>query len=244
MVVGVPVEIDSRKHAETIPDVFLLLQGLGWPIELLEYALHTMHRWFAFTLVASLAASSFAERFITIPMGRKVPFKAAKLQVLWNREDSQTYQASLGLGIAEAFDIDVTMEDFGRKRSSVDFSYSFVDPVVGYGPGLSLGVRDLLDETAEGTQLFVVGTVSVGNNADFNQDTPTLATIGVFFDDRKGKFFVGVSQPITNQVLIVTEHNSRKLVGGFELRPLPDGWARFLFGNRENLIQVGYLKRF
>lgn len=196
-------------------------------------------------LLISLAAVSHSERFITINMGRKVPYRSVKLNSLSDIHDFELGSKSLGFAFGNSFDGEVVYENDGnRKRTSLDLAYNLNDPLIGYGPGFSAGIRDVANESINGREIFAVFTHHLGNVPTHVQNVPTMVTYG-FLHGREGmKMFVGAQFPFSEHISLVMEHNSHDLIGGLELRPVPDGSLRWLHKQGAIMVQVSYLQRF
>lgn len=194
-----------------------------------------------------LSCAAFAERLILIPVGKKVPYKAVRVSSQWQLGQHDQTFSTLGLGIGEAFDMTVVYEDSPgfRDKSSLDFSYNVSDPIVGIGPGVSVGVLDALDKTSDRRAYYFAATFAEGMLGEFNQGTPSESTIGVRFDDRGFRAFAGGTFPFTDSVIFVAEHDSRRFTAGLEFRPIPGGRVRLL-GRSDNrtMMEASYLLRF
>lgn len=193
-----------------------------------------------------IASSAMADRLISIPLGRKVPYKAVRIQHLFDGADRKEIRTSIGLGVTEAFDMEITYDDYRgyRDRLSFDLAYNLSEPLVGLAPGFSLGIRDALDETEEGRSFFLSGTFAEGGLGLYNQNAPVDATIGFLVDRKRTRPFVGVSVPFTDRFLLVAEHDSRRPIGGLELRPFAGASVRWLHQPEKSMWQIGFQQRF
>lgn len=179
-------------------------------------------------------------------MGKKVPFGTAKFLYLASFEKDELVKASFGFAVTTAIDAELTYEriDGGATSGSIDIAYNVLDPLVGFGPGVSFGIRDVLDNTEDGIAPYMALTYHVGNTGDANQETPSVATLGFMIRDSDPEFFVGYSQPFTNKVLFVIEHDSESATVGFEFRPTPGANLRWLHRSSGQLFQIGFSARF
>jgi hypothetical protein len=193
-----------------------------------------------------LSASAFADRLITIPVALKVPLRTVSLHHLFDGVHPNRSISTIGLGVTEAIDLEVSYHDwdFNRDITSIDLSYNISPALVDIAPGFSIGVRDLLDETHEGTYGYFVATFHHGLTGDFNQDIPLETHVGILYGSRGMRGFAGAYLPFTDKFAVVAEHNSRRLTGGMELRPLPDARVRWLHSPDRSYWQVSYQVRF
>jgi hypothetical protein len=210
-----------------------------------------MHAYRSLRLVACLSAvlltgASLAERFISIPTGQKTPYRGVRLMAFSERSDAKEGHWALGIGVTPLFEVEFTYDTMpgASDRLSMDLTYNVIDPLINMSPGISFGVRDALDQSKDGAGAYAAITYHVGNEDPHNQNTPTAATFGILLDSRGGRVFTGVSQPFTDQVLLVVEHDGERLIGGFEYRPFPNGSIRWLHMRSGQAWQASLTKRF
>ena len=157
--------------------------------------------------------------------------------------DTSRSQEYLGLGIGKSFDAAITWERVpGGGQPSFDFSFSYVDPVVNYTPGVSVGVVDALDRSTDGRRFFFAVTYRSGLDGRHNSRTPAEATIGAFVG-ASDAMFVGVSLPFSESFRLVAEHDSFRIGAGFEVRPVRDFSVRWIQRDGQNQWSLSLLGR-
>lgn len=165
-----------------------------------------------------VVASTWADREITIPKGKKIRdgyFRAEYLGVFGERSG----RAWLGTGFLGGYEIEGTFQRTRESRwtSSFDIAYNYTPPITDIAPGLSVGVQDALNVSENGRAVYIATTYRYGNEGELNQNTPTELTVG-FWTRKTGFFFVGASFPFTDKLLFVAEHDSMKAAAGLEFR--------------------------
>ncbi|MCO5295630.1 MAG: hypothetical protein M9921_02105 [Fimbriimonadaceae bacterium] len=177
-------------------------------------------------LAVAWAATGTADRLILIPTGSKLPFRTFRTEHLFDTEMRTSQGQYYGLGIGKSFDAAVVTGDEGHE-ATFDFSFSYLDPVVNYAPGLTLGMVDALDRSEEGRRLFVAITYRSGLDGAFNSSTPAETTLGAFFGSRNA-FFVGASLPFSRSLRLLIEHDSERPAAGLEFKPAPSLAVRWV----------------
>lgn len=171
--------------------------------------------------LAAWALPSLADREITIPKGNKIRDGFVRAELLGVPGDKTT-RAWLGAGFLQAFDFEFTSIRTKTQdwTQSFDVSYNFAPPITDISPGLSVGVQDALNRTENGRAVYLAATFRYGNTGELNQDVPTELTLG-FWSRQSGLFFIGASLPFSDKFLLIAEHDSSRLAGGLEFRPVP-----------------------
>ena len=191
-----------------------------------------------------LSGLSFADREITVPKGKKIRDGVFRAEVLGVPGD-RTTRAWFGAGFLQAYDFELTAVRTKREdwKSSFDFSYNFAPPITDISPGISFGVQDAVNVTDEGRALYLATTFRYGNTGDLNQDIPTELTLGLW-SRKTGLFFMGVSLPFSEKVLLVAEHDSQRIAGGFELRPFHGMVVKTVFESDGTSFGLALHRRF
>src|SRR3989304_5432395 len=107
-------------------------------------------------LAAGVTGLAGADRLILIPTGTKLPFGTARLEHLFDVRATSRSQEYFGFGVGKSFEAAITSERMpGGNEGSFDFAFNYLDPVVNYAPGISVGVVDAMDNTADGRRFYV-----------------------------------------------------------------------------------------
>ncbi len=192
-----------------------------------------------------LAATASADRLFLLPVGKHIPFGSARLEHTFDGSDSRTNQSWLGFGVTNIFDMAISYEEFsGRNRvGSVDFAYNYTTPITDFGPGLSVGVRDALNETRDGRYYYIAMTKYVGLQGELNQDVPLEFTVGYAAGSRNG-LFGGATVPLTYFFRFVTEFTKDGVTSGLEARPFRDFSVKWMHREQQSLWSLGWTTRF
>jgi len=174
-------------------------------------------RAFGVAVALLLVGAASADRLIFIPTGRKTPLGTIRGEWIAKAHDTSHSTFSLGYGLTKAIEVEAVRDALttGRGRDTLNLSYSFLDPVVGFLPGLTVGVLDAADRTPQRRSFFVATTMRLGLDGDYNSDTPAELTVGGGTERFRG-LFVGLSLPLTNRFRILAEHDSRSVRAGVE----------------------------
>ncbi len=164
-----------------------------------------------------LVGAASADRLIFIPTGKKTPLGTLRGEWVAKAHDPSRLSYSLGYGLTKALEVEAVRDALAsdRSRDTLNLSYSFLDPVVGFLPGLTVGVLDAADRTPQRRSFFVATTMRLGLDGDYNSDTPAELTLGGGTERFRG-LFVGLSLPLTNRFRILAEHDSRSVRAGVE----------------------------
>jgi hypothetical protein len=194
-----------------------------------------------------LAASSLAsaERLITIPTGSKIPFGTARFESLWDPSRHGTSLNYLGIGVTTAFDVEIRTEEFphGPTLGTFDVGYNVSSPISDLTPGISVGVLDAMNNTADGRRAYMALSYRTQVNGNVSPGTSIESTIGASFGHTT-KVFVGASVPFTNNFRLLAEHNGDGINAGFEFRPAENLALRFLTEQQHTLVSVRYSMKF
>lgn len=192
-----------------------------------------------------LSTTAFADRLITIPTGSKIRLNTIRAEGLFEQSRARSSRYYLGTGVTNAIDVELTGEKFeGHKlRTSIDFSYNYIPPIIGIGPGVSFGVQDALGVTRDGRRYFLAITTKEGFADSVNGMVPAEFTFGAYFGSINAPF-VGVMLPFTDRLRVLAEFNGRRITAGVEIRPLNDFGIRAVFDQKDVLIGAQATIRF
>lgn len=192
-----------------------------------------------------LACFASADRLFLLPVGKKIPFRTGRVEYTFDASEHSTNRGWLGLGLTNIFDLELTYEQFGGRDRvhSVDFSYNYITPITDFGPGISVGVRDALNDTQEGRYYYLATTHLVGLEGAMNQNVPAEFTIGYAAGSRNG-LFASAYIPFTEFFRAITEFNKSGVTNGLELRPQRNLTVRWMHRDQQALWSLGWTQRF
>lgn len=198
------------------------------------------------TLALIFAAGiACADRLITIPTGSKVTLNTIKAEALWEQSRARTFRSYFGFGVTDAIDMQITTERYqGRpNEGSFDLAYNIIPPIVGIGPGISVGVQDALNNSRDGRRYFIAITSKEGFADSVNGTIPAEFTIGGYLGSVNSPF-VGVMLPFTDRVRFLAEYNGKRILAGLDIRPVNNLGLRAIFEDRDVLIGAQVTVRF
>ncbi|MGV3614464.1 MAG: hypothetical protein ACO1SV_03930 [Fimbriimonas sp.] len=191
-----------------------------------------------------LAATAAADRVLTVPTGRKIPFGTVRYEFRAEPKQRGAREHLLGVGIGTSFELEARTNwlDDSHTRGTFDLAYNVIAPLPDISPGISFGVQDALDETEDRRRFYAAITFRpVFTTA--NGDTPADVTLGLF----QGEYthpFVGVSLPFTREFRVLAEHNGLRPAAGFEYRPRPNLGFRIQFRESQTLASLQLTTKF
>jgi hypothetical protein len=170
-------------------------------------------------LSLGIAGLAVADRLITIPLGRKVPFGRVKLDSFMELSPSHACDRFIGVGVSPEIEIDYHGEGSknGPNRDTLDFSYNYVTPITNQSPGLSVGLRDIANRTRQGRQFYLAATWRMAVDTVGRGNLPLEATIG-FMQGSRALPFVGVSIPFSDDLRFQVEDDGTRIAVGVEWR--------------------------
>jgi hypothetical protein len=193
----------------------------------------------------ALACHAQADRLITIPTGTKIRLDTLRIEGMLEQSRNRNSRYYLGFGATNAFDVEVTGQVFegGRMRTSLDISYNYIPPIIGFGPGISFGVQDIWGVTRDGRRFFVAVTNKEGFADSVHGFVAAEFTFGAYFGGISSPF-VGVMLPFTDQFRVLAEYNGRRISAGIEIRPTNDIGIRAVFEEKDVLLGAQISLRF
>jgi hypothetical protein len=187
-----------------------------------------------------------ADRLIFIPVGKKVPFKAIKFQHMWDADNSDLNRSTVTAGIGVSFEFAATTNSnfLGDEDSIYDLSYSISDPLVDYGPGITVGIRDISNSSTDGRYAFFALTFRQGQSGVWNGEYPAEATIAIKYGAHGPQLMMGGYVPLASFVAFIAEIDHDRVIGGLQLNLVPDLELRWLHRPGLKLYSASYQVRF
>ncbi len=196
---------------------------------------------FAFAALTALAS---ADRVITIPTGRKIPFKAVRAELWYQPTKDGTTEYYFGTGLTDLFEIEVRTQRLPQRdvNTAVDLSYNIIGPIPDLTPGISIGVQDVANATLDGRRPYAALTLRQTLSA-LDGDANGDVTLGVYAGERGGAF-IGVSLPITTRIRLLGEHNRYRPSGGIEYTPQKGLALRYFARGAQPFVSISLTRRF
>jgi len=196
----------------------------------------------ALLTLAAVGPCAFADRLIEIPTGIKTFVRTFKLDYVHDVGPRRPYRALVGVPIGQNGDAEVlwVRDRAGRSKLTFGGSYQLLFPITDISPGISVGVRDLMNRGDGGTSVFLALTYKIGSDGD----TPTDLTLGLGSGGALTGPFGGASIPLSERYRLLVEADSQNLSTGVEWRPTGSSSLRWLFRERQSLVQAMWVVRF
>ena len=172
-------------------------------------------------LTLGVASACLADRVITVPMGRKIPFRSFKIDSFAELSRARTWDRFVGVGVTPEIEVDYHGERVGGGpiRDTFDFSYNYVSPLINQAPGISVGVQDVLNRTRDGRQVYLAVTWRQAADNIGMGNVPFEVTLGIS-QGRRLLPLVGVNLPLTESLRLLAEDNGMRIASGIEFRAL------------------------
>jgi len=162
-----------------------------------------------------------ADRLIRIPTGSLISPARAKAELGIENGSSSLTRYEVGLRVNDFFEIDGSRYELtnGKTIDAFHFQVNLYPEILNYAPGISVGVRDLFHKTPEGTGYYMALSYRVPLLGEQPLDRDLVLHLGYGWRGVNG-FFMGVEAPLTNQLLILAEHDTRHLNAALVWQPM------------------------
>jgi hypothetical protein len=189
--------------------------------------------------VFACVSAAYADRLITIPVGKKIPFRTVKFDTFIELSGGHSWDRYIGVGVSPEIELAYHGERFAGNAATdtLDFSYNYVSPIMNASPGISVGVLDTLNRTRDGRKLYVAATWRLAVDNIGMGNLPLDATIG-FSQGSRALPLVGVSIPVSEALRMLVESDGLRIAAGLEVRGFKNMVGARLFV-REQTIMVG-----
>ncbi len=197
-------------------------------------------------LALSVFGWASADWLIGIPIGRKIPYRQVKVDFLSELSRSRSLERRIGVGITPELEVDYHGERLngGTLRDTLDAQYNFIAPFTGTAPGISFGILDALNRTADGRRVYAVVTFRNAVDNIGNGNLPLDVSLGVSQGDR-ARAFVGVSLPLSDNLRAQVEHDGFRLSSAIEYRLFDNALgARIAVRETDVLVGANFTLRF
>ncbi|CAN5396106.1 hypothetical protein BH11ARM2_BH11ARM2_10700 [soil metagenome] len=198
----------------------------------------------ATALVALLAAGAYADRLISIPIGRKLRYKEFRIEGAFEPYKNGLFESYLAGGITTGFDLEVRSQRLRGEPgfTAADLSYNILSPIADLAPGASVGVQDALDVTRDGRYFYLAITIRK-TYTTLDGDVPGDVTLGV----KQGRYlypFLGVSIPFSQAFRFIAEHDGIRPAAGIDLTFARQVGLRFYFRGEQGFVSLRYTRQF
>jgi hypothetical protein len=197
-------------------------------------------------LAFALVAASRADRVITVPMGRKIPFGTFKIDTFLELSRARSFDRWIGVGVSPEIELAYHGErvNGGPVRDTLDVSYNYVTPLTNQSPGISAGIQDVANRTRDGRQVYVAVTWRTAADEIGMGNVPLDVTLGIAQGDRTHPF-VGASMPLSESLRLLVESNGNRIASGIDLRLFKSALAgRLVIRDRDVMVGANLTLKF
>jgi hypothetical protein len=189
-------------------------------------------------------AMAHADRVISMPTGRKIPFGVVQLEYAGDIRNSGAFESYFGVGASPEIELEVRYRQLasGKRTAGVSVGYNLITPIPDLSPGITIGLQDVGNAGIDGRRVYLAFTNRMSVTA-FDGDQYADLTFGIAVDDRV-KPMLGFSLPLASSFRLLTEHDGRKLSAGVEVRPARTLSARYFVSGSDNFLGLGFTHRF
>lgn len=167
-----------------------------------------------------LPATLWADRLIRMPIGYNLPPASLKIEVARQNDNGGITQYWTQVGLVGGIEVEITrLERAGRNTDSLSLQYKLL-PDIGFAPAVSLGLRDITDNTQEGFSAYI----ALGYRLPYTPPNPFVEEMylygGLGAGGIKG-LFVGTDIRTPYRILLSVEYDSRQWNAAISWEPLP-----------------------
>ena len=190
-------------------------------------------------LLALTAGLAYADRVIETPTGRLLYPQFLKAELgIW-QGDRTRERWLINWRVGSYLELHAIRSD---RAELAGVQVNLYPEIPNYAPGLSVGIRDLFDRSAEGRGYYLALSYSVPTLGETPLDHDLRFHIGVGWEGMPA-LFVGFEIPLTNQLFMLAEHTGRQINAAVVWQPIPQVQLRAtLLQNRTSwglLVQLG-----
>jgi hypothetical protein len=175
-----------------------------------------MRRTRLFALAWAACCIAHADRLIEIPTGRLIYPERLTLEAGFLTGKSTRERVFVNLRVGGLLELQGARTGFELELYGVQ--YSLYPEIPGYAPGISVGISDVFDRSAQGRGYYVAvsyGIAALGANP-LDHDLRIHLGFG-----REGvpSFFLGFDVPLTNQLFLQAEYAGESINAALAWRP-------------------------
>ncbi|HSI72954.1 MAG TPA: hypothetical protein VK934_07230 [Fimbriimonas sp.] len=203
-----------------------------------------MRIWIACALGLTSTIAS-ADRLIYIPTARKIPYRTFKYELRAEPRVQGEMEHYLGIGLTPFWEVEVRSQNLqlDRPQGTFDLAYNYLSPFTNLTPGISIGVQDVLNKTAEGQRPFLAVTFRQGFFT-IGGEVPADLTLGLSVVKSRLYPFLGASIPFSQEVRLLAEHDGFRISVAAEVKPIRMLALRFIVREKSSLLGFVIQHRF
>ncbi|MFN4032089.1 MAG: hypothetical protein ACK4ME_00465 [Fimbriimonadales bacterium] len=164
------------------------------------------------------ARTAHADRLIEIPTGKllypeRIAIEAGVLAGAPERE-----RILLNFRIGNLWEVQGARTGFDSRLEVYNLQYSLYPEIPGYAPGVSVGIVDVADRTAQGRGYFVAISYGIAALGETPLDHDLRVHLG-FGGGSLSRFFLGFDVPLNNHLFLRAEHTGEQINAALAWRP-------------------------
>jgi len=176
--------------------------------------------WMLWSLLLCITAATSADRLVLIPSAYNLPPGSLKVEVARRETQGGLTLYWLRVGLVGGFELEGTRyETQQRQRESFSLQYNIL-PDIGFTPAVSVGVRDVANQTEEGIAFYIAAAYRL----PYMPPNPIIDEMFVFGGVGAGGIkgpFVGAKVRTPYRILLSAEYDSRQWNAALAWEPVP-----------------------
>ncbi|MCX7924967.1 MAG: hypothetical protein N2554_04040 [Fimbriimonadales bacterium] len=120
--------------------------------------------------------------------------------------------------VGELLEVQGARTGFDNRLEVYGLQYSLYPEIPGYAPGISVGVADLFDRSAQGRGYFLALSYGIAALGETPLDHDLRVHLGFGWEGMPS-LFLGFDIPLTNQIFLRAEHTGNHINAALVWRP-------------------------
>lgn len=159
-----------------------------------------------------------ADRLIEIPTGKLIYPERLTVEAGFLTGAPERERVFVNFRVGSLFEIQGARTGFDNRLEVYGLQYSVYPEIAGYAPGISVGVSDVFNRTAQGRGYFVAFSYSLAALGQTPLDHDLRVHLGFGWEGMPS-FFIGFDVPLTNQIFLRAEHSGSHINAALAWRP-------------------------
>mgnify|MGYP001147735949 CR=1 FL=1 len=151
-----------------------------------------------------------ADRLIEIPTGRLIYPERLTLEAGFLIGTPRRERAFVNLRLGGLLELQGARTGFEGRLELYGVQYSLYPEIPGYAPGISIGVVDVFDRSAQGRGYYVAISYGIAALGETPLDHDLRVHLGFGWAGMPS-FFIGFDIPLTNQLFLRAEHTGERI---------------------------------
>ncbi|MCX7992150.1 MAG: hypothetical protein N2651_00640 [Fimbriimonadales bacterium] len=171
-------------------------------------------------LLGSVFSPTFADRLIEIPTGKLIYPERLALEAGFLAGKPERERVWMSFRVGGLLELQGARTGFDNRLEVYGAQYSLYPEIPGYAPGVSVGVSDLFDRTAQGRGYYLAISYGIAALGETPLDHDLRVHLGFGWEGMPN-FFIGFDVPLTNQIFLRAEHTGKQINAALAWRPNP-----------------------